>query len=124
MKRTLLLICLLAISVVTAYGQQTVMNAHIPFDFMAGTVLMPAGDYSFQLRTETDMMVRNIKTGDTAHVSVLTRLSPASEMKQATATFDQYEGKSTLEAVWPTRGDGYLLHSTKAKHTHKVITTS
>jgi hypothetical protein len=124
MKRILLLICLLAVSVVTAYGQQTVMNAKIPFSFMVGSEMMPAGEYTFQLQSPTDMLVRNTKTGDGAHTAVLTRLSRTSDVKEGTATFDNYEGKSTLEAIWPAGGDGYLLHITKAKHVHKVVKTS
>jgi hypothetical protein len=113
--------CLVGLFVVTAYGQETVLSANIPFSFIAGEKTMPAGTYTFQAESETAMLMRNVKTGDAAYVTILTRLSPTSDMQQALATFDDHEGKMTLEAVWPTADDGYLFHVTNQKHTHKVI---
>ncbi len=123
MKRTFATIAILVMVVVSAYSQQdAVMKTKIPFSFMAGQKMLPAGNYEFTVATDrSSIAVRNLDTGAVADLSVMTRLAPNSVLDQPKITFDEINGTVHLEALWPRIDDGYLLGMTKEKHTHKTV---
>ncbi len=119
MKRAILVMGLLTLLVCAAYAQQPV-TANIPFEFVAAKATLPAGNYEFRSIDVLSMQVRNTETGKTVIVPILTRLgSPQSGV--AHVSFDNVGGKMILESLLPGTEDGYLLNTTKQKHTHKLI---
>ncbi len=124
MKRVVAVIALVAMVVLSGYAQQdVVMKAKIPFSFIAAGKTLPAGDYEFKVTQDRDAIaVRNIETGATANVIVMTRLAPETiSSAKAHITFDQVGGKSYLEVIWPGVEDGYLINITKEKHKHQTV---
>ncbi len=121
MRRILSVIGLLAILAVMAYAQHPVIKANIPFDFVAAGIALPPGTYDFSTNDDgTALEVRNSATGKAIMVPVITRLAGESGAAD-NVTFDDVQGKKFLEVVWPTQGDGYLLHTTQGKHTHQTV---
>ncbi len=121
MKRAIAFIGLLGILVLPAFGQGHVVKASIPFDFVAAGTTLPSGDYEFRASDDFhEMSARNLKTGKIVAVPILTMLA-AGPSRMAQVTFDELGNKNFLEAVWPGTQDGFLLHQTKEKHTHKTV---
>ncbi len=121
--RLLVLIGILALlPVVSAYGQEKV-KANVPFQFTAEGKVYPAGEYTFT----PDELGQSISLTGPANVSgyamVITRL--AGEMhttpEDAHVVFDKVGDSYFLSEIWITGEDGYLLNSTKEKHTHRII---
>ncbi len=122
MRKIFMLIGLVALLTLSAYGQQMMMKANIPFEFTAANKVMPAGAYEFVPQPEKlTVLVRNATTHQEVFVPVVTRLA-ADEKTTVRVTFDTVGDKQFLESIWPATEDGYLLHSTKEKHTHKSVT--
>ncbi len=121
MKRILVIVGLLALLVASAYGQQaTLVNAKIPYNFVAAGKTMSAGAYEFRVDEPSfTMSVRNVETGKQVIVPILTELSNAGNVR---VTFDVVGSDKVLEAVWPAGTEGYLLAMTKKKHTHETVT--
>ncbi len=121
MKRVTLLLGLLALLAVSAYAQGPIVNAKIPFEFVASGKTLPAGNYAFTVNGD-HLMMKNADTGALTFATVLTRIAGTPESKQVRVTFDVSGGKHFLEAVWPgTGGDGYLIHTVKGQHTHDTV---
>ncbi len=120
MKKAVALIGLLGVLVLSAVGQ-TPVKANISFDFVAAGTTLPAGNYEFRVSDDfLNMSVRNLKTGKAVVIPVLTMLA-AGPADVPRITFDELGDKNFLEAVWPGKEDGLLLHQTKEKHTHKTV---
>jgi hypothetical protein len=112
---------LIAVGPVVAYAQEQVV-ANVPFRFISAGRTHDPGEY--QLRVSEDQMnwtLTPVKGTPTAAM-VVTRLaahdSPTSSDR---LVFDRVGDTYYLSEVWPSGGDGYLLHATKEKHTHHVI---
>lgn len=121
MKRAIVIIGLLGMLVLPAYGQADHVTANIAFDFVAAGTALPAGNYEFKPSDDgNNLMVRNLQTKKTVSVPIITRLA-AGPSGTVRITFDEVGGKNILEAVWPGTADGYLVHMTKEKHTHKTV---
>jgi hypothetical protein len=122
MKRSTLVLGLLAILLSTAFGQRGVLQTKIPFEFVAGSHTLPAGDYNFSA-TDRFVQIKNVDTGKTVSVAYITRIAAdRTATGKARVSFDVQEGKHFIEALWPGQdGDGYLVHSVKGKHTHETV---
>ncbi len=123
MKRAAAILGLLLLGVSVCAQTTSVMNAKIPFDFVAGKTTMAAGDYQFMRIGEDTIEIRNLSTNKAIVVQALTRLA-AEPASKARVTFDVVGDKRTLESIWPGVDDGYLLGVTKQKHTHHTVATS
>ncbi len=103
-------------SVIGQMGPKVV--ADIPFSFVAGTKILPPGQYEFQSSNlELDMMVRNSKTGESVIVPVLTRLGQRSG-NEAEAIFDVAAKEFYLAELHVPGIDGFAFKAAPSKHTH------
>jgi hypothetical protein len=100
------------------------LRVNIPFQFMVGKAILPAGHYSI-IRSTDDLAVRVVGEGKepSADAMVLTRLAGDihTTPKDAQVVFDKIGDKYILSEVWIPGTDGYLLSATKEKHEHKVV---
>ncbi len=123
MKRMLLvfgIIGLMGVLLGTAYAQEPIVKANVPFAFLAAGKALPAGNYEFRLdETNNTMLLRNLDTKKEVVVPVLAPLAGVTAAVKV--TFDVVGDNHILETVWPSGADGYLIAVTKKKHTHKVI---
>jgi hypothetical protein len=81
MKKSILLVGMLSLflSVVPAFGQgsETKCTAKVPFDFVVGSTVLPAGDYAFRTAGMNCFVIQNKETGASAYTfSRDIRLSP------------------------------------------------
>ncbi len=121
MKRMIVMFGLLALLAVSAYAQEGLVNAKVPFEFVVSGKTLPAGNYVFKLSTDR-LTVQNKDTGTIAAAMVMTKIAGTAESKAVGITFDVSNGKHFIEAVWPMAGgDGYLIHMVKGEHTHEVV---
>jgi hypothetical protein len=122
MKRSILVLGLLGILLASAFGQGNLLEAKIPFEFVAGSKTLPAGNYDFGASGNLIRM-NDHDTGKT--VALLESLTRIAADMTATGTarisFDVQEGRYFIEAIWPEHGDGYLIHTVKGEHTHEVV---
>ncbi len=106
------------------YAQHTI-TAKIDFPFMVEAKVLPAGNYEFVGQdSQSGVEAFNVMSAGkvVAMVKVVTWL--ASEMHPAESAylvFDVVGDKHFLSEIWVTGEDGYLVHATKGKHTHKVV---
>lgn len=120
MKRILVLVGLLAIAVVPVLAQHQALKANIPFEFMVGSKMLPAGSYEFTVDQGRNVVtLRNMDTGKSMVTSIVTLLA-ADPGFQGNVTFDTVGEKKALEAVY-VAGTGFLLHATKGKHNHEIV---
>jgi hypothetical protein len=123
MTRLTLVVGLLGILLATAFGQGKLMQADIPFEFVAHDTTLPAGNYEFNVSSNNNsIQIRNTDLGKIVELAVVTRLA-ADRTAGGTAriSFDVQEGKHVIEAIWPVTDDGYLLHTVKGQHTHEIV---
>jgi hypothetical protein len=110
----------------TALGQSNqtkpVLQANIPFQFLAANRTFSAGNYSFKLSRDIVQMT-NRDTNESVYLPLLTRIAEMKLSGTAKISFDVRDGKHFIEALWPGDEDGYLLHTVKGEHTHQIIKT-
>jgi hypothetical protein len=110
------------LAVVSAYGQTTV-RANIPFAFAAAGKTLPAGQYDFVRDTSDEVIkVAGPVKGPTVQAMVITRLAGGMHTtpQDAHIVFDKVGEKYFLSEVWIPGVDGFLLHTTKEKHEHRI----
>ena len=124
MKKTsfvvLALTVLVALAATSVYAQTFTVRANIPFDFYAGSKLMPAGEYTF------DTILGNgfgrIWSADLQRsVGVLfqpTSLPVGSSKETASLSFHRYDKTYILSEV----RDGYVSADCQIPTTHKELT--
>jgi hypothetical protein len=101
-----------------------IVRANIPFQFIIEGKTLPAGEYDF-VRSDNDQSVRivSLKKGPSADALVLTRLGGGihSTPKDTHIVFDKLGDTFVFSEFWIPGEDGYLLHSTKEKHSHRSV---
>jgi len=121
MKRSLLVVGLLGLLLASAFGQNSFMQAKIPFEFVVEGKTLPAGDYDFKV-TDRLVQLKNHDTGNTVALGYLTRIAvDKSAPAAARISFDVQDNKHFIEAIWPAKDDGYLVHMVKGEHTHDIV---
>ncbi len=122
MKKVLLVVLLLGMLMTTAFGQSGILQVKIPFDFVAGGKMLPAGNYKFSV-SDNFVTLSDRETGRTVgRFMVITRLAAEDRTNSmARVSFDVKEGKHFIEAVWPLQTDGYLVHTVQGQHSHEVV---
>jgi hypothetical protein len=112
------------LAVVSAYGQLTQSTkGTIPFQFTAAGTVYPAGEYRF-VEDETGLSFRIEGPGNVRGLAlVLTRLAGGIHTTPADAhvVFDKIGETYYLSEIWIPGQDGFLLHSTKEKHEHRIV---
>jgi hypothetical protein len=99
------------------------IKANVPFEFTAEGKVFPAGNYTFTPTAER--MVIQIAGPNKAEglARVITRLASQfhTEATDAHVVFDEVGDKHILSEIWIPEEEGYVLHVTKEKHTHRVL---
>ena len=106
----------------SAYGQSTtVLRAHIPFEFEAHGISIPAGDYQFMLTPGSRYL--SISGGEMGEkrIRIITTLGGSSIFRDAGLVFDIYEGKHRLSELWIPGVEGVLLSTTPKAHKHDTV---
>jgi len=109
----LLVAVTLATAVVSANAQSTAIKANIPFEFIVGDKMLPAGKYSVKrVTTNGALAIQNVDGNNTA-----IRLSdPTGQMKKNTdarLVFHRYGQNYFLAEVWNGEGSGRELMKSK-----------
>jgi hypothetical protein len=99
------------------------IRTKVPFQFTVGSNVLPAGEYDFTVDAlGAAIRVVSIKPGHNADILVLTRLSREfHSTSDAYVVFDVAGDSTTFSELWIPGADGYLVNSTKGKHTHKTV---
>jgi hypothetical protein len=106
------------------HAADTLVKGNIPFEFHAGSKVLPAGQYEFtsddSRRTVT---LHGAPAGSSAVVLVLTRLAAGIHTTPADShiVFDKVGETYTLSEIWVAGMDGFLMNIVKTKHEHKII---
>ena len=110
------------LAVTFGYGQLAI-RANIPFQFTAQGKVLPAGSYDI-VREPAKELIRfsGAAKGASVFVPIVTRLAKGVHtVENAHIVFDKVGDTHFLSELWIPGQDGYLLHSTKAKHEHEVV---
>ena len=122
--KVLVAVCLATwLAAVSAFGQAP-LRAKIPFQFTAGSKVLPAGEYEFRYDAASKAMaVKGGANGPSATLLVRTRLAAAMHTTPADShiVFDKVGDKHFLSEVWIPGVDGFLLHPMKGPHEHQVV---
>ena len=95
--------------------------AEIPFEFHAGTNVLPAGSYEFKPDVAGSVVrVVNTKSSETIMVPIVTRLSqrPGNE---ALVVFDRADNQYFLSEIHIPGMDGFHLAGAPGPHTHVTV---
>ncbi len=101
-------------------------RAKIPFQFTVERTSLPAGEYDF-VPSPDNGTIRVTTAGKgksgAADALVVTRLAQGihTTSQDAHIVFDKVGEIYILSELWFPGFDGYLVHSTKEKHEHKII---
>jgi hypothetical protein len=91
-------------------------TVNVPFDFVVGDTVMPAGDYTIVSVSETVLKI----TGETASVFIMTNEKITSqEVSNTKLIFTQENGQHVLHQVW-TEGQPHAHNITHAGRTLDV----
>jgi hypothetical protein len=114
--------------VVTADAQTLAGN--IPFEFIVGKKVLPAGNYQFAPKPGTTLTSGSSSTPwltvtsdnhPVANLPIVTRLGGTSDLRDATLVFDSSEGRRVLSEVWIPGAGGMLIHATPQGHSHEMV---
>ena len=114
---------LLALAALSLVGEQASIKATIEFPFMVQAKTLPAGQYEFG-KVGDGMAFRVLgEDGNVATAIIITRLSGDMRAadKSSYVVFDTIGDSNTLAEIWLPGEDGYLMSTTKARHTHTVV---
>ena len=113
------------LAVVCAYGQVAEsLKATVPFQFTAEGKVYPAGEYKFLLDVKAPTTFTIQGPGNVGGVAmVITRLAAGIHTTPADAhlVFDKIGQTYDLSEIWLPGEDGFLVHSTKEKHEHRIV---
>lgn len=107
-------------------GDLHAINGNVPFEFTAGTKVLPAGSYKFTLSRGSGGFFTVIVSSGTAgkiYLPVLTRLSQTWD-RDAKLVFDNVDNKHVLSEVWLPGEDGLMLQATSKEHSHQTVLVS
>jgi hypothetical protein len=124
-NRNLLLISLLTLlAALSVHAQSGTIRAKIPFAFSAAGKQLPAGQYDFaSIPGGQSVKVASENGKNAVMVMILTRTAGAIHSTPADAhvVFDKVGETYTLSELWLPGADGYMLHTMKGQHEHRVV---
>jgi Cytochrome C oxidase, cbb3-type, subunit III len=107
------------------------LAGNIPFEFIVGKKVLPAGNYQFAPKPGTALTSGSSGTpwlsvtSDkqvVANLPIVTRLGGGSpDLRDATLVFDSFEGRRVLSEVWIPGAGGMLAHATPEGHSHEMV---
>jgi hypothetical protein len=88
----------------------TTLRADIPFDFMAGNVMLPAGAYTVTQPAQGVLLIRNENPGPNAAFVLVNSAETTKPQDSAKLIFHRYGNRYFLNQVW-TNGEtsGYSV---------------
>jgi len=116
--RVLLAISVVAlVSVTSAYAETTSMRAHIPFQFRAGSALLPAGQYQVDYASAfSRLMLRATENGAGVYLPHWPTQRSATAPQSGMLVFHKYGEHYFLRQVWsPGQSEGYELPASKVE---------
>ena len=124
-NRNLLLTSLLTLlAALSVHAQTGSLRTSIPFAFTAAGKQFPAGQYDIARDPGGQTIkVASADGKNSVMVMILTRTAGAIHNTPADAhvVFDKVGETFTLSALWYPGTDGYMLHTMKGQHEHKVL---
>jgi len=113
------------LAVVSAFGQEELkLEANIPFQFVVEGKVLPAGQYTFTRDAGVQKII-TVSSPDKVRALAPIITWMAGEMhttpEDSHIVFDKLGDTYYLSEIWIPGEDGFLLHSTKEKHTHRTI---
>jgi hypothetical protein len=115
------LVAILAAGSSLAYAQEEV-TAEVPFKFMAANKTFEPGKYDLRISDDRNEVTLVTPKGTSELMLVQTRLAaPETPLSDGKLVFDKVGETYYLSEVWLPGMDGFLVHSTREKHTHHII---
>jgi mono/diheme cytochrome c family protein len=103
-----------------AYGQQQSLRIEVPYEFVLGSKVLPAGTYSFS--ADDKWLVVKSAAGGGFYQQVISRLGGPSELfRDGSVIFDKTNGKRVLAEVWIPGMNGVLVHSNPKNQDRDVL---
>jgi hypothetical protein len=114
---------LVALAVSQAASAQSRYDFKMPNAFVANGKTLAAGGYSLSVNAADDVVtVTPTDTkGESVILPVQTRVAERQGPGGPEVIFDKLDGQLYLSELLIPGADGYLLHATKAKHTHESL---
>jgi hypothetical protein len=112
---TALALCILA-AAVPAYAQGQTVAVNIPFQFMAGSQILPAGEYRIRPESFGNDCVQSIRSLDgAAPIMVLTTavLEPRGQQVEPQLVFHKYGHTYFLSEIWAGGDQGRKLFESR-----------
>jgi hypothetical protein len=112
-----------------AYAQGTFK---IPFKFETGGKKLPPGEYWVAQSGEGQLTLRQESTGKEFQIPFIKRLAqPTPPIEEPQLVFDmvgnfepsytEYVTDYVLAEMWLVEAEGFLVHTTKGAHQHKIV---
>lgn len=102
MKKTFSLLAVLALTFVggaaSGYAQDTLVKAHVPFDFTVSGSALSAGDYTFAKLSDNTWTIRNDSTGK-AMIAAVTAFGTNPDVNLGALVFKQFGSSYFLSEV-------------------------
>jgi hypothetical protein len=122
--RLFTLICsgVLATLAASAYAYDPLVEGKVPFAFVAGNSVLPAGNYEIGVADPTTNILE-IKSHDTSKawlVPYVTRLSARGDEKSL-LVFDVQGDKKYLSELFAPPEDAFALEGARGMHTHETV---
>ncbi len=122
--RLLTLICsgVLATLAASAYAYEPLVEGKIPFAFVAGNTVLPAGRYEIGMTDPTTniLEIRSQDNTKTVLVPYVTRLA-APLRDNPVLVFDVQGDNKYLSEIHDPPLDGFSLEGARGKHTHETV---
>jgi hypothetical protein len=112
---TALALCILA-AAVPAYAQGPTVTANIPFEFMVGSQILPAGEYRIQsepLGDDCVQLIRSLDGGTPAMVLTMALVEPKGQQVAPQLVFHKYGHTYFLSEVWAGGDRGRKLFKSR-----------
>ncbi len=108
-----------------AYGQMHAISFNVPYEFIVGSKVLPAGTYTFSTSRDLSSLKVESATAGSAVENVITRISGPNDLYQGGyLIFDKAAKGLILSEVWISGTDGILLHSIPKGHERVGISGS
>jgi hypothetical protein len=119
--RVLAAVVLMSAAGVSIASAQTRVVARIPFDFIVGETVMPAGSYTVQsVADETGVMSVERNDGRFAAVTLAQPAASGEPFVAPHLVFDKYDGRYFLAKVVAGAGDQQEITLTPTKMEHEL----
>ena len=124
MKKVMGCLSMAALAVVLAApmpAQSIVVKANVPFDFMVGSRLLPAGNYEFATISQTGVLRVMSESGSTSAMAASSADHDGGSRSVVSVEFHRYGNEYFLYKVW--NGGATYGREIPASRTERELTT-